>query len=307
MSKTSVLVECQGLSKSFGQHQALNEVSFTLDSPEPVALVGPNGAGKSTLFSILCGYQFADRGSVRVFGCTPGSAELKGKIGALPQDAVFDPDVAVIKQLTFFARLQGFSISEAQREGERVLESMGLLDKRLALPTELSHGMKKRLSIAQALIGSPKLVLLDEPTAGLDPENARAIRHCIRELQQHTHFIISSHNLSELEKLCSQVLFLEQGRLKSQQQLQQQAEGKLSLKLWRAHDQIAEDIQHITGVLAVRSHHEDLLIDYDPALNPTLDQQLLQLLAQQHIRYRQLSHGHSLEDQLFSHTAEASH
>lgn len=295
----TALIECQQLSKRFAAQTALDQLSFELHSQQPVALIGPNGAGKSTLFSIICGYQFADSGTIRVMGHTPGAAALRGQIGALPQDALFDPDLPLLQQLQFLARLQGFSRAPALTEAQRVCELMGLADKHKVLPSQLSHGMKKRLSIAQALIGSPKLVLLDEPTAGLDPENALNIRRRIEQLADDTRFIISSHNLSELEKLCSQVLFLNQGRLQLQQNLQQQYSDLLTLQLWQSHAQLPDAIRQLSGVRQVKQHREQLQIDYDQQHNPVLDQQLLQLLAGLDIRYRQLSHGQSLEQQLF--------
>ncbi|KZZ48029.1 MAG: ABC transporter ATP-binding protein [Saccharospirillaceae bacterium] len=296
----TVLIRCQNLCKSYGATKALDDVSFEISAGNPVALVGPNGAGKSTLFSILCGYQNASAGDVEIFGETPIAATLSGKLGALPQDALFDPDLTLLEQLVFFARLQGFDRKAANHECLRVLELMGLKDKQNTLPTALSHGMRKRLSIAQALIGSPQLVLLDEPTAGLDPENARNIREVIRDLSDQTTFVISSHNLNELERLCNQVLFLEQGRLRLDQNIEQQAQGNITLRLWQENHQIITAIGQLSGVQQVSAKHEEIFIDYDAALNPIVDQHLLQLLAEHQLGYRQLSHGRSLEQQLFS-------
>lgn len=294
------LIVCQNLNKSYGENQALKNVSFEIPVGAPVALVGPNGAGKSTLFSILCGYQSASSGNVSILGHSPGDESLCGRIGALPQDALFDPDVTLKEQLIFLARLQGFGPAAANKEMSRVLDVMGLADKHNALPTALSHGMKKRLSIAQALIGEPELVLLDEPTAGLDPENARNIRHCIRELSDRTTFVISSHNLTELEHLCQQVLFLNNGELQLDQNIEQQADGIITLRLWREHPTLAPQIRQLSGVTQARQQREEISIHYDAQAQPTLDQTLLQLLAEQKIKYRQLSHGQSLEQQLFN-------
>lgn len=296
----TVLIRCQNLSKLYGATKALDDVSFEISAGDPVALIGPNGAGKSTLFSILCGYQSASSGHVEIFGQTPTAATLSGKLGALPQDALFDPDLTLLEQLVFFARLQGFERKAAVSECLRVLGLMGLQDKQHTLPPILSHGMRKRLSIAQALIGSPQLILLDEPTAGLDPENARNIRAVIRELSDQTTFVISSHNLNELERLCHQVLFLEHGRLRLDQNIEQQAPGTITLRLWRENHQIITAIRQLSGVQQVNTEREDIVIEYDAAINPIVDQQLLQLLARHQLGYRQLNHGRSLEQQLFS-------
>ena len=296
----STLIRCQNLNKQFAANHALKDVSFEVSAGQPVALVGPNGAGKSTLFSLICGFMSPSSGSIEVLGLQPGSAQLRGKVGALPQDALFDPDLTIADQLVFLAQLQVFSSRAAKKEMQKVLELMGLTDKQQALPTALSHGMKKRLSIAQALIGDPQLILLDEPTAGLDPENARNIRQRIRELADHTTFIISSHNLNELERLCQQVLVLNQGQLQHDENIQQQASGKITLRLWQENEAIAGVIQQLAGVIAVEKQREELFIDYDMANTPTLDQQLLKLLAEKNVSYRQLTHGQSLEQRLFN-------
>ena len=209
----SVVINCQQISHRYGSKLALDNVNFTIDAGEPVALVGPNGAGKTTLFSILCGYLQPSSGSIELFGCHPNSPSLFGKVGALPQDAQLDPRFSVLKQLLFFCQLQGISKSQALMEADRVLELVGLSQSKHVKPQELSHGMRKRIAIAQALLGQPELILLDEPTAGLDPVNARAIRKLISDLSAHATFMVSSHNLDELEKLCQTVLYLDQGKL----------------------------------------------------------------------------------------------
>ena len=207
------LIECKGLSKSYGSKQALKQVDLTLDAGAPIALVGPNGAGKTTLFSLLCGYIAPTTGEVSLLGHKPGDAALLGRVASLPQDATLDPNFDILTQLTLFGTLQGFSKKEAKSEALRVLSLVDLTDSASQKPKSLSHGMAKRVAIAQSLIGSPEIVLLDEPTAGLDPANAKKIRELVRELSDKTTFIISSHNLDELEKLCGQVLYLELGQL----------------------------------------------------------------------------------------------
>jgi ABC-type multidrug transport system ATPase subunit len=285
-------------------------VSFEIQAGQPIALVGPNGAGKSTLFSILSGYMSATSGEARILGHGVGSNELIGRIGALPQDALFDPNLSLIQQLSFLARLQGFGRLESLKEAERVLELMQLGDIHKEKITALSHGMKKRVAIAQALMGNPELVLLDEPTAGLDPENARNIRQQVTALAGETTFLISSHNLSELERLCHQVLHLDHGELKAQQMIGAQATNQTidylslrfqqSLSSVQAMSDIKSKIVQLEAVLQVdNKQNDELIIRYDRSKNILLDQQLLQLLAQVNLPYRQITQGQSLEDQLF--------
>lgn len=300
----SALIECHGLNKSYGNKYALKDINFELKAGQPIALVGPNGAGKSTLFGILSGYMPATSGNAMILGHKVGSPELIGRIGALPQDALFDPNLTIMQQLRFLARLQGFEKSTSMNEATRVLELMQLADIAKEKITALSHGMKKRVAIAQALMGSPDLVLLDEPTAGLDPANARNIRQQVMALSGETTFVISSHNLDELERLCDQVLLLEQGELKTQKMIGLQGAAQdisyLTLRLQARNSSIESEIKKLKSVSHISNKQNDeFVIGYYHRANTILDQQLLQLLAQHNVPYRQISHGQSLEDQLF--------
>jgi ABC-2 type transport system ATP-binding protein len=298
------LIECHDLTMTYGNKKALNTISFEVQAGQPIALVGPNGAGKSTLFGILAGYMSASSGEAKILGHKVGSPELIGRIGALPQDAMFNPNLTILQQLSFLARLQGFERLTSIKEATRVLELMQLSDTAKEKITALSHGMKKRVAIAQALMGKPELVLLDEPTAGLDPENARNIRQQVMALSGETTFVISSHNLAELERLCEQVLHLDQGELKTHQIIGQSAKQQtmayLTLRLEVENKALKSEIKQLKGVSQVDSKQGDeLIIRYNYTENALLDQQLLQLLAKHKILYRQITHGQSLEDQLF--------
>jgi ABC-2 type transport system ATP-binding protein len=253
---------------------------------------------------MLAGYMPATSGEAKILGYKVGSPELIGRIGALPQDAMFDPNLTIIQQLSFLARLQGFGKVESIKEAARVLELMHLSDTAKEKMIALSHGMKKRVAIAQALMGKPELVLLDEPTAGLDPENARNIRQQVMALSGETTFVISSHNLAELERLCEQVLHLDQGQLKAHKMIGQQAEqpamAYLTVRLAVKNLAVESKIKQLQAVSQIDCKQGDeLIIRYNYNENPLLDQQLLQLLADHKILYRQITHGRSLEDQLF--------
>jgi ABC-2 type transport system ATP-binding protein len=302
----SAMIECINLSKSYGNKNALKDISFEIQSGQPIALVGPNGAGKSTLFGLLSGYMAATSGEARILGHKVGSPELIGRIGALPQDAMFDPNLTLLQQLSYLARLQGYGRIESKKEALRVLELMKLADVHKERITALSHGMKKRVAIAQALMGSPELILLDEPTAGLDPENARNIRQQITDLASETTFIVSSHNLSELERMCSKVIHLEQGELKSLQTIglsnkkTLQSLDYLTLRLQKKNNDIHNKIKQLSSVKDVSIKHDDeFIIAYNRSSNRVLDQDLLKLLAAESVSYRQIIQGQSLEDQLF--------
>ena len=299
----STIITCKDVTHSYGNKLALNQVNFSLDAGEPIALVGPNGAGKTTLFSILCGYLKPTTGRVEIFNEQPNSPKLFGRVGALPQDALLDPRFSVLKQLLFFGQLQGMTKSNAIKEAERVLELVDLAETANIKPQELSHGMRKRIAIAQALLGKPKLILLDEPTAGLDPANARVIRKLISELSTEATFMVSSHNLDELEKLCRTILYLEGGKL-SQQQIGEGSSnaGYLTIQLF---DELAPEnlslLQNMSSVQHIeQTQRMEYLITYDVQLEPYFDQQLLSFLADNALKYRQLIKGRSLEEQLFT-------
>ncbi|KFZ38538.1 ABC transporter [Shewanella mangrovi] len=297
------LIKCQNLSRAYGSKMALNNVDLTLEAGHPIALVGPNGAGKTTLFSLLLGYIRPTSGSIEVLGYAPGHPSLRNNIGALPQDAKLDPDFTLEQQLSLFAQLRGMSAKTAKREAARVLSLVQLSDALKQKPTALSHGMSKRVAIAQALIGSPKLILLDEPTAGIDPANARIIRELIAQLSDSTTFIVSSHNLDELERLCDQVVFLEQGALKQQVSIAagNHASHYYTLQLQQADDQqVQQMLAQQPGVIKVNiAAHHTFVIEYQESATE-LDLQLLTLCKQQAWPYRLLLNGRSLEDTLFA-------
>jgi ABC-type multidrug transport system ATPase subunit len=297
----SVLIRVNNLCKAFGNNQALDDVSFEVSKGQTVALVGPNGAGKTTLFSILCGYLVPSSGSVNIMGKPLGDPALFGKLSALPQDATLDPRFSLQKQLNFYGRLQGLTNQKANIESSRVLELVGLGDNHNAKIAELSHGMKKRVCIAQALIGSPQILLLDEATAGLDPLNAREIRHIIASLSQDITFILSSHDLAELEKLCNHVLYLKQGQLTTHNRDAAQEESNRCVTLTLINDsrETLEQIKQLSGVLHVsQSQNKEYIIEYQSNFEQ-FDVHLLKYCHKLNWQYRQLVNGHTLENQLF--------
>jgi ABC-type multidrug transport system ATPase subunit len=204
----------QGISKNFGTVRALRKISFEVPRNIIFGILGPNGAGKTTLFSVLAGFITHDEGSFSILG-HDSPEEVKGRVGILPQDALFQANVPIIYQLRFFLKLQGWSDLEAEDEIRRVMEIVGLDSVLYREAATLSHGMYKRLALAQAFLGSPELVILDEPTSGLDWNSAKRIRQTIRELREGATVLVSSHNMTEMKELCDSVAVLESGLLKA--------------------------------------------------------------------------------------------
>jgi ABC-2 type transport system ATP-binding protein len=203
-------IELREVVKRFGPKVAVDRISLTVERGQCYGLIGPNGAGKTTTFSLICGYLFPNQGEIRVLGMSPRQpGALKRKVGALPQDALLPPWSRVGALLMYWAELQG--LGDQERCAREALDLVGLPEAwNLAVPA-LSHGMAKRVSMAQALMGSPQLILLDEPTSGLDPRIAAQVRQLILGLKSRQTIVVSSHNLQELEELCDAAAILDRG------------------------------------------------------------------------------------------------
>jgi ABC-type multidrug transport system ATPase subunit len=211
----TTVLRVSNLSKSYGPIHALRSMSLAVERGRIFGVVGANGAGKTTLFSVVSGFLPADSGEVEIDGKRqrPGAPPAAGALSILPQDASFLADLSLGTQLGHYGELQGFSRKQAKDEARRVLDLVGLAEVYDRKAKTLSHGMHKRVGIAQAFIGAPQVVILDEPTAGLDPHAAREIRALLRQIQGERTVIVSSHNLGEIEDLCHEVAILDGGRL----------------------------------------------------------------------------------------------
>ncbi len=213
---TELALDIQDISKAFGNTKALDQVSIQVPQGSIFGLLGPNGAGKTTLFSIIASFLHSDAGKVRVLGTDVSHiSELQGRLSILPQDALFQNNVPILEQLMFFRLLDGQDKASAEEEVRETLAKVGLEQYMKRGVQALSHGMLKRMGIAQAFLGNPEVIILDEPTAGLDPQNARQIRDLIQELQlsRSATTVISSHNLQEIQELCDHVAILHEGKL----------------------------------------------------------------------------------------------
>ena len=298
------LIKCTKLTKKYGDKLALDNVSFEIEAGLPVALVGPNGAGKTTLFNLLCGFLSPTSGDLKILNDCVSSNKNLGILSALPQDSLLDPAIEIKKQFMFIAQLQGLTKKQAISETQRVLESVDLLDTLNEKPTALSHGMGKRVSIAQALIGNPKIILLDEPTAGIDPANAKKIRSIIQEQQHNTNFIVSSHNLDELEKLCDKILYLEHGKLQQSITLTEETTDSsyIALALQQADiDKLIHQLNSISGISLVETlSNNEIGIHCDNSSNFHYEIEIMKILARENWKYKSISRGKTLEDRLFS-------
>jgi len=223
------VIEVSHLTKQYGNHLAVDDVSFTVADGQICGLLGPNGAGKSTIMNILTGYLSATSGQVTVAGhLLPEEADAaKACVGYLPEQPPLYPEMTVQEYLTFAAELKGVKKAERKEQVCRAARRTGLEAVLPRLIRSLSKGYKQRVGIAQALLGSPRLIILDEPTVGLDPAQVIEIRKLIRELGRAHTVILSSHILSEVQAVCQQILILSKGHLAAAGSLEElTADGK---------------------------------------------------------------------------------
>ena len=212
-------VQVSGLSKSYGGLKALSEVSFSVRQGEIFAYLGPNGAGKTTTINILCGLLPRDRGDVSVCGMDVDRdpVAVKQRIGVVPEESNLYGELTCLRNLDYLGELYGLPRAARRARAAELLDVFDLSDKADAPFRTLSRGMKRRLTVAAALIHSPEVVFLDEPTAGLDVPSARALRALIKRINRDGATVfLTTHNLAEAESLCDRLLILVKGRVVAQ-------------------------------------------------------------------------------------------
>lgn len=298
------MIKTDALCKYFGPVKALDGIDLHIENGKPTGLVGPNGAGKTTLFSILCGFLKPTSGQISISGHPPLANALHGKIAILPQDAALAPAVPVAKQLAFMAELQGFSRRAAKAEAARVLELVNLSDAATRPPEALSHGMKKRAAIAQTFMGTPDMVFLDEPTAGLDPNTAAPIRELIRSTAHERKFVISSHNLSDIEDLCADVVILKRGKVTQHSRISELVARTSALTITledsapTSVEKLLSTISGVSEVLAIGEDRSQLRVQFDATQETEVHVGVLQALKNAGIGFKEMSRGESLESKV---------
>lgn len=309
MSDATLVI--RGVTKAFNQVQALAGIDLEVPKGRIFGIVGPNGAGKTTLFSIICGFLGADSGEVLLDGqpVRPQTPPASGSLTILPQDARFLPNLPLGPQLTYYAQLSGMSKAEAVAETKRVLELVGLSEVFNRTGKTLSHGMYKRVGIAQAFMGSPKLIILDEPTAGLDPHAAREIHAQLRSMRADQTVIVSSHNLAEIEDLCHAVAILKKGKVvqvsSMESMLSDAAEVAFRLPETPSNALLAE-IEALDFVSAVKWDlaAARVRIDINTALKAADDAggALVQFFVSKNVRFMDMQVGADLEERFIRET-----
>jgi ABC-2 type transport system ATP-binding protein len=210
------MLRVQELRKKFGQREVVRGVSFEVGAGESFGLLGPNGAGKSTIISMICGLVASDSGDVQVGGesVQHHSLRVKQKIGVVPQDIALYPTMSARDNLHFWGRMYGMKGAEVKRRADEVLEIIGLRDRAKEPVGHFSGGMKRRTNIGAALMHSPQLLIMDEPTVGIDPQSRNYILETVKQLNEGGMTVIyTSHYMEEVEYLCNRVAIVDHGEL----------------------------------------------------------------------------------------------
>lgn len=209
------MIEAEGLSKFYGEFAAASDVSFQIKKGEVVAFLGPNGAGKSTIMKLLTGYLAPSAGTARVAGHDMAIDRLAGsiKLGYLPENGPLYPDMTPYGLLSFFAEARQMDLEYARRRINEVVELCVLQDVLKKPIGKLSKGYRQRVGMAQAFLHEPEVLILDEPTAGLDPNQITQVRGTLRQLGEEKTILLSTHILQEVEAMADRVIFLHNGRL----------------------------------------------------------------------------------------------
>lgn len=248
------MIEVKNLSKNYGDRAAIRSLNFKIEKGDVVGLLGPNGAGKSTTMKILTGYMSPSSGTALVGGVDvfEQPLEVKKKIGYLPEIPPLYLDMVVEDYLGYVAQLKKVPQDQIKKNIEKSLIKTQLLSVRKRLIRNLSKGFKQRVGIAQALVSDPEILVLDEPTVGLDPKQVAEIRQLINELKGSHTIILSTHILSEVQATCNKVIIIHQGQIVAQDSIEQiekahQSQNHVQVQIKTERD-FAEQVKKISGV-----------------------------------------------------------
>ncbi len=247
------MLKVTDLTKAFGDRNAVNEVSFHIDKGETYGLLGPNGAGKTTTISMISGLLSADSGAILVGGepMSTAAVDVRSQIGYVPQEIAIYPELTARENLTFFTRLQGLEKGLVAGRVDEILEIVGLRDRADDPTKEFSGGMQRRLNIGIGLVQGPKLLILDEPTVGVDPQSRNAILDSVEALgNQGMAVLYTTHYMEEAERLCDRIGIMDQGSLITQG-TQRELVGTVGERD-RVEINVASHAQEVAGLLGAK-------------------------------------------------------
>lgn len=209
------MIEVKNITKKYGSFTAIDNISFKIEEGEIIGLLGPNGAGKSTTMNMITGYIEPTEGEISIEGydISKKAKKAKAQIGYMPEGVPLYSDLTVKEFVTYMAELKKVDRKTRKEKVEKIIEQTGLKEVEKKLTRNLSRGYKQRVSMAGALVGEPKILILDEPTVGLDPKQITEIRALIKELGNTHTIILSSHILSEVSQICNKVIIINKGKI----------------------------------------------------------------------------------------------
>ena len=259
------MIEVQGLTKYFGATRAVNHVSFKVEKGEIIGLLGPNGSGKTTIMRILTGF-FPPTGGRALIGgldVADHSLETRRRVGYLPENMVLYPDLSVSALLAFAARVRGLDAKTTRDRMDYAIKTCGLGDVRGKLIGKLSKGYRQRVGIAQAILSDPEVLILDEPTVGLDPRQVVEIRELIRSLAGRSTVLLSTHILPEVNVTCRRVVIIDRGNIVAQDTPEQltaklQGSDQTQITVVGPTDQVRAALGAVPGVSKVEDRAVDV-------------------------------------------------
>ena len=265
------MIQAKALTKQYGSRKAISDVSFTINKGEIVGFLGPNGAGKTTTMKILTGYMAPNRGEVYLAGVNvfkePFAA--KQKLGYLPEAPPVYSDMIVEDYLEYVAKLKLCPKKQIPQLVETAIERVSLQSVRKRLIYNLSKGFKQRVGLAQALVSDPEILILDEPTVGLDPKQVIEMREILKQLKGKHTIILSTHILSEAQMTCDRVIIINEGKIITEESLsalsqKMRSKRQILLRVKKSEESLTSTLKNIKGVLSVSANKELLTLDVEP-------------------------------------------
>ncbi|MCB0338042.1 MAG: ATP-binding cassette domain-containing protein [Bdellovibrionales bacterium] len=263
------MIEVSQLTRKYGNFTAVDNVSFEIPKGEIVGLLGHNGAGKTTIMKVLTGYLEPTSGSVTIAGTdiTVDRIAVQKRIGYLPENAPLYPDMSVVQYLEYVAELRGLEEDVRARSIREVIDKTALREKAHAQIDTLSKGYKQRVGVAQAILHKPEILILDEPTNGLDPSQIEDMRDLIRELSKNSTVILSTHIMQEVQALCARVIVMLQGKIATDSKLSDlQTSNRLVVSLNQKEEVVSSELRKVKGVARVKrdvasNGHQNYVLD----------------------------------------------
>lgn len=283
-------IEVHDVMKSFGRQQVLKGLNMTIPAQTVYGFIGVNGAGKTTTFGILSSF----------LPFRSGTFSINGTLSIFPQDTKLYEGINVEKQLRFFCELGGIKKRDIGTEIERVLTMVNMQQYKKKRPERLSHGMNKRLAIAQSFIGDPDIILLDEPIAGLDPQNAHEIKELIKKLGKEKTIVVSSHTLSEISEMCDLVGLIHNGKMQFEGSLEKLTESQSIIKIKIVGQVDLKKLEAIPGIITAQFNESSQTLSMHYARKESspdnIIRTIIEHLYKNDIGILEITRGEKLED-----------